>query len=124
MHVVHAPDFPQAVVANVNVHCIHPGTLKSLAVAFLRDGGAEVPGMGDPVEGMYEVKCRLFRTEEIQWVKWESFLGGIFLLVLSDVHVIACCAMHGRQMLSTTLPPSCTGWKKVATAASEIPLGV
>lgn len=77
MHVVHAPDFPQAVVANVNVHCIHPGTVKSLAVAFLRGGGAEVPGMGDPVEGMYEVKFGLFCPErDAQWVG-EGGGGGV-----------------------------------------------
>lgn len=55
VHVVHAPDFPHADVADVNVHCIRPETIKSLAVGFLRGGGVEVPGMGDPVEGMYEV---------------------------------------------------------------------
>lgn len=56
VHVVHAPDFPHAAVADVNVHCISRSTIKSLAVAFLRGGGGEVPGMGDPVEGMYEVR--------------------------------------------------------------------
>ncbi|CAN0070488.1 unnamed protein product [Scytosiphon promiscuus] len=55
VHVVHAPDFPHAAVADVNVHCINRSTIKSLAVAFLRGGGGEVPGMGDPVEGIYEV---------------------------------------------------------------------
>lgn len=53
---MHAPDFPHAVVADVNVHCIRPSTIKSLAVGFLRGGGAELPGMGDPVEGVYEVR--------------------------------------------------------------------
>ena len=75
---VHAPDFPQAVVANVNVHCIHPGTVKSLAVAFLRDGGAEVPGMGDPVEGMYEVKFWLFCTGAHTVGRIREVFGGIF----------------------------------------------
>lgn len=56
MHIVHAPDFPHAAVADVNVHCIHPATIKSLAVAFPRRGGGELPGIGDPVEGMYEVR--------------------------------------------------------------------
>ena len=60
MHVVHAPDFPHAVVANVNVHCLRPASIRSLAVAFLGGGGAEVPGMGDPVEGMYEVRVPHF----------------------------------------------------------------
>ncbi|CAM9570011.1 unnamed protein product, partial [Sphacelaria rigidula] len=55
VHIVHAPDFPHAAVADVNVHCIHPDTIKSLAVGFMRGGGAEVPGMGDPVQGVYEV---------------------------------------------------------------------
>lgn len=55
VHVVHAPDFPHAAVANVNVHCIRPSTIKSLAVAFSRGGGVELPGMGNPVEGLYEV---------------------------------------------------------------------
>lgn len=55
---VHAPDFPHAAVADVNVHCIRPETIKSLAVGFMKGGGAEVPGMGDPVQGVYEVGVR------------------------------------------------------------------
>lgn len=58
---IHAPDFPHAAVADVNVHCIQPGTIKSLAVAFLRGGeGAELPGVGDPVEGISEVFQNIF----------------------------------------------------------------
>lgn len=53
---VHAPNFPHAAVADVNVHCILPATIKSLAVAFLSGGGGELPGMGDPIEDMYEVR--------------------------------------------------------------------
>lgn len=60
MHVVHAPNFPHAAVADVNVHCILPATIKSLAVAFLRGGGGELPGMGDPIEDMYEVRDLTF----------------------------------------------------------------
>lgn len=53
---VHAPNFPHAAVADVNVHCILPATIKSLAVAFLRGGVGELPGTGDPIEDMYEVR--------------------------------------------------------------------
>lgn len=60
VHVVHAPDFPHAAVADVNVHCILPDTIKSLAVGFLRGGGGELPGMGDPIEDMYEVRAATF----------------------------------------------------------------
>lgn len=56
MHVVHAPNFPHAAVADVNVHCIRPASIKSLAVAFLRGDGGELPGMGNPIEDMYEVR--------------------------------------------------------------------
>lgn len=55
VHVVHAPDFPHAAVANVNVHCIHPESITSLAVGFVSGGGVELPGVGEPVEGMCEV---------------------------------------------------------------------
>ncbi|CAM9166144.1 unnamed protein product [Phaeothamnion confervicola] len=45
VHVVHAPTFPSSAVANVNVHCINPATVASLAVAYAPSARTR-PGRG------------------------------------------------------------------------------
>ncbi|CAM9201300.1 unnamed protein product, partial [Discosporangium mesarthrocarpum] len=55
VHIVHAPNFPHAVVADVNVHCIDPSTVRGMSVALLADPEGRAPGSGEPVRGVGEV---------------------------------------------------------------------